>query len=244
MHLPDLIPARLIKRYKRFLADVTLEDGSVITAHCPNTGAMTGCAEPGSQVWLSISDNPKRKYAHTWELVETPQGVVSVNTGRANGLVAEVLARAQTGEGVLGGLLGVDDIQPEARIPEGNGRFDFKVLTEGAPTWIEVKSVTLHVGGRTGAFPDAVSERALKHVIALRERVSSGERAMLVFCAQHCGLEQVRLASEIDSAYATAVSQAHEAGVQVVALGCKTDLVTFVVDRLLPVDLSPGNPFP
>ena len=232
MQLPELTQARLLRRYKRFLADVETNQGEVLTVHCPNTGAMTGCAEPGARVWLSRSDNPKRKYKHTWELIETPSGIVSINTGRANALVAEAFASSMS---PLGHPLGQDDVvQAEARIPEGDGRFDFAVRQGGQLIWVEVKSVTLLLEGAQGAFPDAVSTRALKHVAALCRRVSSGERALLVFCAQHCGIESIRLADHIDPVYARAVAQAHGAGVEVCGLGCVTNLKNFTVNRQLP----------
>ncbi len=237
MKLPVLQEAQLVRRYKRFLADVYLVDGTAVTAHCPNTGAMTGCAEPGSRVWLSRSDNPKRKYAHTLELVETPRGIVSVNTNRANRLVAEALTHGTIRE------IGGEDVQiaAEAKIPDGRGRFDFLVTRAGAKVWIEVKSVTLLVDDEdqsatkraVGAFPDAVSARALKHVEALADRVQQGDRAMLLFCAQHCGIQRIRTAREIDPTYAEAVTRALQAGVEVVAYGCTTDLHEMRIDRAL-----------
>lgn len=235
LKLPSLIPGVLLRRYKRFLADVVLQDGRRITAHCPNTGAMTGCAEPDWPVWLSTSDNPRRKYAHTWELVQTPHGYVSVNTGRANHLVGEAIR-----DGLIASLGDVCEIRPEVRIPEGDGRFDFLVRTgadaddPGNLVYIEVKSVTLHTEDGEGAFPDAVSSRALKHVQALCKRVAEGNRAMLVFCAQHTGIQRVRTAAEIDPAYADAVQAAIAAGVEVVALGSSTDLHNMQLDRVLP----------
>ncbi len=232
MILPKLIRGTLQRRYKRFLADVQLADGTGITVHCPNTGAMTGCAEPGWPVWLSASDNPKRKYRHTWELVETPDGSVSVNTGRANALVAEALKAGR----VIGE---VEHIRPEIKIPEGDGRFDFLVRRGSSDIYIEVKSVTLLVEGDEGAFPDAVSARALKHVGALQKRVQAGDRAVLVFCAQHTGIKRVRVAQEIDPGYAEAVRAAQAQGVEVVALGCAiedcgTDMPQMRADTTLP----------
>ncbi|MEM9621288.1 MAG: DNA/RNA nuclease SfsA [Pseudomonadota bacterium] len=238
MKLPELVRGTLLRRYKRFLADVALDSGEHITAHCPNTGAMTGCAEPGWPVWLSESDNPKRKYRHTWELVEAPQGYVSVNTGRANALVGEALAA-----GAITTLCGAANVKAEVKIPEGDGRFDYFVQLPAAsaqePTdvYIEVKSVTLLQAGGIGAFPDAVSSRALKHVQALQRRVAAGDRAVLLFCAQHCGVEQVRIASEIDPAYAAAVAAAAAGGVEVIAYGCDTDLREFSIRRQLPMHL-------
>ncbi|MEM7078940.1 MAG: DNA/RNA nuclease SfsA [Pseudomonadota bacterium] len=230
MRLPELQPAALIKRYKRFLADVRLADGRVLTVHCPNTGAMTGCSQPDSRVWLSRSDNPKRKYAYTLELVETAAGVVSVNTGRANTLVHEALQ-----SGVLT-LVETGDvsIRPEAAIPEGDGRLDFLLSAEDERVWIEVKSTTLHLGDGAGAFPDAVSTRAAKHVAALQRRVAAGERGVLVFCAQHCGIERVGLSHDIDPDYSARVADAIESGVEVIALGCSTDLFDMRANRRLP----------
>ena len=202
MDLPELYRGVLVKRYKRFLADIETEDG-VITAHCPNTGSMTGCAEPGWTVWYSLSDNPKRKYAATWELVHTGRGICSVNTGRANYLVKEAIE-----QGVIAEVSG-QEIKTEAKIPNGSGRFDLLVDT----TYVEVKSVTLRMDDGHGEFPDAVSSRALKHVRALEEVVADGYRGVLMFCAQHTGIDTVRPAREIDPTYAQALGEALERGV-------------------------------
>ena len=230
LKLPPLQSGVLVRRYKRFLADIETETGTVLTVHCPNTGAMTGCAEPGSPVWYSESDNPKRKYPHTLEFVQTSAGLVSVNTGRANALVAEALAA-----GVIRELAGCINIKPEAKIPEGDGRFDFQVeLPDGKAAYVEVKSATLYLGDGIGAFPDAVSSRALKHVQALLRRVQAGERGILIFCAQHCGIQSVRPAGEVDADYAAALTQARDQGVEVLAYGCQTDLCDMTIDRTLP----------
>ena len=231
MQLPELYNARLIKRYKRFLADMETSDGQ-ITAHCPNTGAMTGCAPEGAQVWYSLSDNPKRKYAATWELVETEGGICSVNTGRANALVAEAIE-----QGVIADLGNVATLRREVAIPQGDGRFDLALENSAGMTFIEVKSVTLLHEGGTGAFPDAVSTRAVKHVNALAACVAEGHRGVLVFCAQHCGVQAVRPAHEIDVGYAEALAQAVDQGVEVLAFGCTTDLTEFGIDRQLPFSL-------
>ncbi len=230
LKLPDLAGGTLLKRYKRFLADLELDDGSLITAHCPNTGAMTGCAEPGSRAWVSRSDNAKRKYPHTLEFVETPQGVVSVNTGRANLLAGEALRQGR----VLPELSRGSAWRAEVAIPEGDGRFDFALVDEERPIYVEVKSVTLHRGDGLGLFPDAVSARALKHVQALVRRVAAGDRGVLLFCAQHCGIDRVGIAQDIDPAYAEAVEDAVARGVEVFALGCSTDLDTMEISTRLP----------
>ncbi len=226
MELPTLYEGTLIKRYKRFLADIETADG-VITAHCPNTGAMTGCADPGWPVWYSLSDNPKRKHAATWEFVDTSQGLCSVNTGRANKLVGEALSN-----GVLDGFAGT--IKAEAAIPGGGGRFDFQV----GDAYIEVKSVTLALADGLGAFPDAVSERALKHVHALQRMVADGRRGVLIFCVQHLGIERVQPARDIHPAYADALRTAIEAGIEIRAYGMSTDLRTVVLDRKLDFSIN------
>ena len=233
MRLPELLKGRLLRRYKRFLADLEAAEGQVITVHCPNTGAMTGCADPGSVAYYSVSDNPKRKYPHTLEFVETPVGLVSVNTGRANALVGEALAAEQ-----IISLAGYTDIKAESKIPDGGGRFDFLARNaKQASAFIEVKSVTLYTKNGAGEFPDAVSERALKHVHALKRMVSLGHRGVLIFCAQHCGINRVSPARSIDPAYAQGLEEAIEAGIEVYAAGCVTDLKTMRIDRTIVFSL-------
>ena len=234
MKLPPLWEGVLHRRYKRFLADISTADGQPLTLHCPNTGAMTGCAEPGSRVWYSRSDNAARKYPHTLEIVETAHGLVSVNTGRANTLVGEAISA-----GKIEALAGAGDVRAEAKIPDEGGRFDFLVSTSTGPAYVEVKSATLYMGDGVGAFPDAVSARALKHLDALVRRVQAGERGLLVFCAQHCGIRAVRAAHEIDPQYAAGLRAAAQSGVEVLAYGCTTDLEEMTIDAQLPVHLTP-----
>ena len=231
MQLPTLYQGQLLKRYKRFLADIHTDNGD-FTAHCPNTGAMTGCAEPGRDVWFSLSDNPKRKYAATWELVDTGSGICSVNTGRANKLVAEAITT-----GVIDNVGDVASLKPEIAIPQGNGRFDFGLQDAAGQVYIEVKSVTLVTGDGHGAFPDAVSSRAKKHVDALRVCVAQGHRGVLIFCAQHTGIDQVSPAFEIDPAYACALKTAQAAGVEIRAYGCQTDLLEMTIDRSIALNV-------
>jgi sugar fermentation stimulation protein A len=234
MKLPQLFTGTLVKRYKRFLADVVTSQGETITVHCPNTGAMTGCVDPGSRVHYSQSENPKRKYPCTLEFVETPNGLVSVNTGRANTLVGEALA-----QGKIQPLSEFLDIKAEAKIPGGGGRFDFLALNPlGSAAYVEVKSVTLFQADGRGEFPDAVSERALKHVLALQQMVASGHRGVLIFCAQHCGIDSVSPARSIDPNYAQGLTEALAAGVEVYALGCQTDLATMSIDRQIDFHLN------
>lgn len=215
---PPLQEARLLRRYKRFLADFELADGSRITVHCPNTGSMRGCQPEGGRVWYSTSDNPKRKYAHTWEQVETPAGHrIGVHTGRANTLVAEALAAGRIPE-----LAAWPQVRSEVKV--GPNRVDFVLEGGGlAACHLEVKSVTLGEAGGLGLFPDAPSERARRHLAALAERARGGEPAALLYCVQHTGIEQVAPADAIDAAYGEALRAAMAAGVQVLAWRAELD---------------------
>lgn len=234
---PPLASATLIRRYKRFLADLDAADGP-LTVHCPNTGAMLGCADPGSEAWYSTSDNPKRKYPHTLEVVISAHGRVGVNTGRANQLVAEALAAR-----ALAPFAGMTLVRAEAAIPDESGRFDFLLEAEdGMSCWVEVKNMTLCDDTGRGSFPDAVSDRAVKHVNALLRRVQAGERAALVFCVQHTGVLRATLADEIHPAYGAAVRAAAEAGVEVLAFACRIDRDEICIDVELPVDLADQRP--
>ena len=231
---PPLATATLVRRYKRFLADLETIDGELITVHCPNTGAMAGCAEPGSEAWYSMSDNPKRKYPHTLEVVVSVNGRVGVNTARANQLLAESLAAE-----ALAPFAGMKLARAEAVIPDESGRFDFLLEdAAGTPCWVEVKNMTLCDDTGRGSFPDAVSERALKHVRALARRVEAGERAALIFCAQHTGVLRATLADEIHPEYGSAVRAAAQAGVEVLAFGCRIERDEIAVEAELPVDLA------
>ena len=217
----SLLSGRLLRRYKRFLADIELDNGEVLTVHCPNTGAMTGCDLPGSRVWVSHSDNPKRKYAYTWQLVEVAGQRICIHSALANTVVAEALD-----EGVIGELAGYEGYRREQRLEEGS-RVDFLLHGKGlAACALEVKSVTLHVGGGEGRFPDAVSQRARRHVQGLQARVEAGEAAGLLFAVLHEGIESVAPAAEIDPAYAEALASAAKAGVKVLAYRASIDPVT------------------
>ncbi len=213
-----MVPAKLIRRYKRFLADVELDDGSVITVYCPNTGAMTGCAEPGWRVWLSKSDSTKRKYAHTWELVETDQGLTCVHSSLANKVVGLALDNDAVAE-----LQGYSDIRPEARYGNESSRIDFLLSTDSEQCFVEVKSVTLLREGGAGAFPDAVSQRGSKHLRELMASKAAGHRAVLFFCVLPSGIERVSVADDIDPIYGRTLVEAVAAGVEVLAYSCIVD---------------------
>lgn len=228
----SLTAGSLIRRYQRFLADVALESGETVTAHCPNTGSMLGLKLAGNRVWLSRSANPKRKLAWTWELVEPAPGVlVGVHTGRANGLVREALEA-----GLIPELAGFDGVRPEARL-SARSRADLLLDFSGRPCFVEVKSVTAAVEGDTGFFPDAVSERAGKHMEELAEAVGRGARAAVVFCVQREDVAAVRPADHIDPAFGRAMRRAVAAGVELFALGARVAPEAIVLARRLPVRL-------
>ncbi|MBY5268158.1 DNA/RNA nuclease SfsA [Spiribacter salinus] len=223
-----LIPAVLERRYKRFLADVQLRSGETLTAHCPNTGSMLGCAEPGMPVWLSYSDRAGRKYAHTWEQVGVANGIrVGIHTGRTNRLVGEVLDSPELmPETAAGG-----PARAEVTVPGLPMRADF--YQEGDGRFIEVKNVTAAVDQGLAVFPDARSSRGVRHLEVLQALVEGGTPAMLVFCAQRADVHTVSPADDIDPAYGQALRRAMAAGVDVIALGAEpTDAGIEVTRRL------------
>ncbi|RLV59221.1 DNA/RNA nuclease SfsA [Parashewanella curva] len=210
---PALECATLIKRYKRFLADVTLASGAEATMHVSNTGAMTGSAEVGDKVWYSTSDNPKRKYQHSWECTQTQAGhFICVNTIRANLLVEEAINQK-----IIEELKGYSSLQREVKYGDENSKIDFLLTDDDKPdTYVEVKSVTLLDNGQ-GYFPDAVTTRGQKHLRELMQMVQSGKRAVLLFAVLHTGINSVKPASHIDNKYAELLALAIEAGVEVIA---------------------------
>ncbi|GAM55242.1 sugar/maltose fermentation stimulation protein homolog [Vibrio ishigakensis] len=211
---PPLKSGILIKRYKRFLANLTLDSGEELTIHCANTGAMTGCAEPGSKVWFSTSDNPKRKYPNSWEVTETPAGhKICVNTIRANTLAVEAIQN-----GIISELSDYAELKTEQKYGKENSRIDIK-LTDDAKDdcYVEVKSVTLLSDPESGLgqFPDAVTTRGQKHLRELSELAKSGQRAVLLFIVLHSGIEKVSPALHIDERYAKLLNQAQKSGVEI-----------------------------
>jgi len=229
---PALIPARLLRRYKRFLADVELPDGQRTTVHCPNTGAMMGCAELGMQVRLSRATNPARKYPLTWELVEALPGVwVGIHTGRTNGLVREGIQSDTLKE-----LEGYARIQGEVVLGPGF-RVDFLLSGHGRlpDCCLEVKNVTAAVQDGVALFPDAVSERASRHLRELMDRVKAGQRAMLCFCVQRDDVHEVRPADAIDPTYGRTLRKALAAGVEVMAYAARVSPEEALLYRRVPV---------
>lgn len=231
--MSDLVEGRLLRRYKRFLADVELEDGSVVTAHCPNTGAMTGCAEPGFRVWLSVSESPKRKYPYTWELVETRHGMACIHSARANKLVLEAFRC-----GLIPGLEDYPDIRTEVKYGQGS-RADLMLEGPAGRVYVEVKSVTLCEAGGQGLFPDAVSERGRKHLLELRGVLAPDTRAVMLYCALHTGVNRVSAAGEIDPRYRDTLAEVVADGVEVMAWGADISPDAVAVTRHLPFSVDP-----
>lgn len=213
---PPLQQGKLLRRYKRFLADIETAEGEQLTIHCPNTGSMLNCMAENSKVWFSRSNDPKRKLPGTWEIGETPQGRLAViNTGRANALVEEAL-RA----GLIAELNGFTSLKREVPYGQERSRIDFRLDYPAGPAFVEVKSVTLGFeGSRVAAFPDARSERGSKHLRELATLAREGVRAVQLYCVNLSDIEAVRPAAEIDPAYAAALREAVSAGVEVLAYG-------------------------
>lgn len=217
MHFdPPLESGRLLRRYKRFLADIETANGELLTIHCANTGSMLNCMGEGARVWFSRSSDPKRKLPGTWEIGETPHGrLACINTARANGLVEEAL-RA----GVIAELSGFSGLKREVPYGQERSRVDFRLDYPGGPAFVEVKSVTLGFADSTvAAFPDARTARGSKHLRELAILAREGVRAVQLYCVNLSGIDAVRPAEEIDPAYAAALREAVMAGVEVLAYG-------------------------
>src|SRR5262245_31468496 len=212
----ELIPATLVKRYKRFLADVVLPSGETVTVHCANPGSMIGLAAPGARVWLSTSANAKRKLPHSWELIEVDFGggaeLVGINTAHPNALAAEAIVA-----GAITELIGYDSMRREVRYGQSS-RVD--VLLEAAgrpPCYVEIKNVHLMRRPGLAEFPDAVTKRGAKHLGELADMVAAGHRAVMLFLIQISSARRFKLARDIDPAYGRAFDAARTAGVEALA---------------------------
>lgn len=225
------LAGRLLRRYQRFFADVALDDGREVTVHCPNPGSMRGCAEPGSAVRCSTSDDPKRKLRHTLEMIRVGRTWVGLHTGRANAFVARVLE-----VGLVPELAGYTTRRREVKVGDG-ARLDFRL--EGGrrePAFVEVKSVTL-AEGRVARFPDSVSERGRKHCATLARLRGEGCRAVQLYVVQRGDCHQVEPAEDIDTRYAEALRDAARAGVEVLAVRARVSPTGLAFDGPLPVKL-------
>lgn len=210
--------ARLIKRYKRFLADVRLDDGGLVTAHCPNPGSMMGLKDPGLRCWVSVHDDPRRKLKYTLELVEADGALVAMNTQNPN-TIAEEGIRA----GRIAPLAGYGSLRREVRYGE-NSRIDLLLEDEARPpAWVEVKNCHLMRTPGLAEFPDSVTTRGAKHLGELSRRVEAGDRAVQLFIVQRPDCTRLSPARDLDPAYAQALESAAKAGVEILAYGCEID---------------------
>lgn len=229
---PPLTSAKLLKRYKRFLADVQFDDGTETTAHCANPGSMMGLAEPGSTVWLSKSDNPKRKLAWSLELVDDGNSLVGVHTGKANALV-----EAAIDSGTVPELAGYEILRREVKYGE-NSRIDLLLEDPGRPTaYVEVKSVTLSRTKGLAEFPDSKTARGAKHMSELAEMARQGHRAVVFFLVQRSDCTSMQPAADIDPKYAESLKAAVAAGVEVICYSCRLSPGEITLDRRLEVDI-------
>lgn len=229
-----LIPGQLVKRYKRFLADVTLANGDTVTATCPNTGSMMGLTTPGSRVWLSESDSPTRKYRHTWELIETDLGagpsLVGINTNHPNKLVAEAIAA-----GVLPELCDYPVLRREVKYGVAS-RIDILLeCPSRGLAYVEVKNVHMMRKAGLAEFPDSVTERGAKHLGELAAMVKEGHRAVMVFLVQRADADSLTLARDVDRAYGESFDKARAAGVEAVALTCRVSPAEIAVERAIAI---------
>ena len=226
-----LIKGRLIQRYKRFLADVELVNGDIITAHCANPGSMLGLKEPGLEIWLSKSSNPKRKLAYTWELAKLENCYVGINTNLPNQIVAEAITL-----GKIEPLVKFENLRREVRYGE-NSRIDILLEGSGIPaTYVEVKNVHLMREFGLAEFPDAVTARGAKHLVELSKMVKGGHRAVMIYLIQYPVSQKFRIADDIDSVYATAFKSAINAGVEAFAYVCDINLSEICVRESVPIE--------
>ena len=228
---PPLVPGTLIKRYKRFLADVKLKDGTIVTAHCPNTGRMTGCSEPGRRVYLSTHDNPKRKLKYTCELIKMPTSLVGVNTLVPNRLVFESVKA-----GVVPELTGYEAVEREVKIND-HTRLDLLLTNHnGQRCYGEIKNCTL-VNDGVAAFPDAVTARGLKHITELEARVDSGHRSFMFYFIQRMDANVFKPADHIDPEYGKGLRRAVRRGVEILAYDVSIDLKGIRLNQRIPIQL-------
>jgi len=231
LNWPILARGNLIRRYKRFLADVRLDNGNMVTAHCPNTGSMTGCSAAGQAVYLSAHDNPKRKLKYTWELIEMPTSLVGVNTLVPNRLVCQA---AQAG--LIPELAGYETVEREVKIGH-NSRIDLRLSrAPGDFCYVEIKNCTLVEDG-VAMFPDAVTTRGLKHLNELENLAQSGSRCVMFYFIQRMDARLFQPADEIDHAYGKGLRRAIRGGVEVLAYDVCIDLTAIRLNRRIPCAL-------
>jgi sugar fermentation stimulation protein A len=228
---PPLIPGTLIKRHHRFIADIKLTSGRSVTAHCPNSGSMQACCEPGRPVYMSFHDHPKRKLKYTWELIEMPASIVGINTQVPNRLVAKSIEA-----GLVPDLSGYDSISREIKT-SGKTRLDI-LLNKGENNrcYVEIKNCTLVKDG-AACFPDAVTSRGLRHLVELKSLVSQGFRCVIFYVIQRMDATTFQPADHIDPAYGKELRQALEHGVEILVYDTQINLETIRLNRKIPYSL-------
>jgi sugar fermentation stimulation protein A len=227
---PRLIQGTLIRRYQRFKADVRRRNGHVLTAHCPNSGSMLGCSEPGRAVYLSRHDHPNRKLKYTWEMIEMPTSLVGVNTWVPNQLVKESIIRKK-----IRPLRGYEKIRSEVRYGQ-NSRIDLLLESAEERCFVEVKNCTL-VEDSVGYFPDAVTARGLKHLLELQKELRKGSRCIMLYLVQRMDAKRFRPADHIDPAYGEELRRAVRNGVEVLVYDVFLNLEGISINGRLPVEL-------
>lgn len=224
-----LIHGRLVKRYKRFLADVLLDDGTIVVAHCTNSGSMKSCLEEGAEVYLTPVDEPKRKTRFTWEMIKINGDWVGINTGNPNKLAFDAVRN-----GLIPGLGNYTTVRREVKF--GDSRFDIYAENEFGKCFIEVKNVTLKVG-KNALFPDAITTRGRKHLKTLVEVKQVGMRAVMLYIIQRTDVEIFGPAAEIDPEYAKALNEAIAKGVEVIPLQVKVTPEKIEIVKQLPMEI-------
>lgn len=223
---PKLIRGTLIKRYKRFMADIKLRNGHMVTAHCPNTGSMLACSEPGRTVYLSHHNNPKRRLKYTWEMIEMPTSLVGVNTLVPNKLVKTSILTEKIQE-----LSGFDRVRSEVKYG-GNSRIDLLLEKGESRCFVEIKNCTLVIDG-VACFPDAVTSRGLKHLVELQQQVRLGDRSVMLFLVQRMDAKVFKPADPIDPAYGKELRKAVRNGVEIIVYDVFLDLKGIRLNRRL-----------
>jgi len=227
---PRLIQGTLIKRYKRFMADVKLRNGHVVTAHCPNSGSMKTCSEPGRPVYLSRHNKPSRRLKYTWEIIDMGRSLVGVNT-----IVPNRLTKASIAAGYVEDLTGYDTIRSEVKYGE-NSRIDLLLENGGERCFVEVKNCTLVSDGLV-CFPDAVTSRGFKHLVELQNQIRQGDRSVMFYLVQRMDAERFQPADHIDPAYGQELRKAVQNGVEILVYDVAIDLEGISLNRRLPYQL-------
>lgn len=228
---PPLVPARLLQRYKRFLFDAVLPDGTIFTGSCPNTGSMRGLTAPGSAIWVSLHDSPTRKYRHMFEMVEVDGETIGINTGLPNRLAEEAISR-----GIIPSLAGYATLLREQRYGR-NSRIDILMKQAGLPdAYVEVKNVHFSRKAGLAEFPDTVTKRGAKHPEELGDMAEQGHRAVMIYLIQRDDCRRFRICADLDPVYAAAFDRARRRGVEAYAVRCRVSPQEIAPSALVEID--------